>query len=93
MYLHLGQDTLVNTKDIIGLFDLDNTTLSKDTRDTLAMAEKQGRVVNVSFELPKSFVVTAGNPHQVYISQLGTDTLKKRYESSIKSKQIMNKLF
>ena len=57
MYLHLGQDALVKTSDVIGIFDLDNTTVSKNTRDFLARAEKKGRVVNVAADLPKTFVV------------------------------------
>ena len=90
MYLHLGQETLVNTRDVIGLFDMDTTTLSKHTRDYLAAAEKGGQVVNVSMELPKSFVVTAGADQHVYISQLSAVTLKKRYDIQIKSKQIID---
>lgn len=84
MYLHLGKEILVNTKDIIGLFDLDTTTLSKDSRTYLARAEKKGQVVNVSQELPKSFVVTAGTDHSVYISQLSASTLKKTIRSTNK---------
>ena len=61
MYLHLGNEKVVPHSEIIGLFDLDTTTVSKITRDFLARAEKEGRVVNVSYELPKSFVV-CGNP-------------------------------
>lgn len=83
MYLHLGRETLLNTKDMIGLFDLDTSTLSKNTRDFLSKAEKAGQVKNVSTELPKSFVVKAGRKAKktgqtVYISQLGASTLKKR---------------
>lgn len=59
MYLHLGQETLANTREIIGLFDLDTTSVSTRTRQYLAAAEKAGQVVNVSTELPKSFVVVA----------------------------------
>lgn len=88
MFLHLGQDTVVNTKNIIGLFDLDTTTIARDTRDYLAKAEKDGHVVNVSTELPKSFVVTAGADEGVYISQLSAITLKKRYDVQINSKQM-----
>ena len=29
MYLHLGQDTILRTKEILGIFDLDTPTLSK----------------------------------------------------------------
>lgn len=27
MYLHLGQDTIVNQRDIVGVFDMDNSTI------------------------------------------------------------------
>ena len=35
MYLHLGQDTVITTKSIIGIFDMDRCTVSKKTRDYL----------------------------------------------------------
>ena len=79
MYLHLGQSTLVKTKDIIGIFDLDTATVAKPTRDFLTKAEKEGRVINVTFELPKSFIVcNEDNEIKVYISQLSSTTLLKR---------------
>ena len=82
MYLHLGQSTLVKTKDIIGIFDLDTATVAKSTRDFLTMAEKQGRVINVTFELPKSFIVCSeDNEIKVYISQLSSTTLLKRADN------------
>ena len=52
MYLHLGQDTIVNQRDIVGVFDMDNSTISRHTRSFLSKAQKEGRVVNVSMELP-----------------------------------------
>ena len=54
MYLHLGQDTVVRSREVVGIFDLENTTISKLTKEFLTQAEKQGRVRNVSYELPKS---------------------------------------
>ena len=78
MYLHLGQDTILRTKEILGIFVLDTATLSKHTRDFLARAEKEGRVVNVTGELPKSFIVTQGQASGVYITQISAATLKKR---------------
>ncbi len=81
MYIHLGQDTLVKKSDIIGIFDLDTATVSKRTRDYLNKAEKNGMVVNVSTELPKSFIVCQqGNEKKIYISQISTATLLKRSE-------------
>jgi len=57
MYLHLGQGVVVPEADIIGVFDLDNTTGSHITRKFLGDAEKAGKVISVSSELPNSFVI------------------------------------
>lgn len=79
MYLHLGQDTVVTTESIVAMFDIDACTISKKTRDFLANAEKNGRVINVSFELPRSFVVCEKKGETtVFISQLSTKTLLNR---------------
>lgn len=84
MFLHLGQDTIIRQDEIVGIFDLDNTTVSKKTRDYLTQKEKEGRVKNVSFELPKSFVVTVNSKKEVtvYITQISTMTLLKRAENN-----------
>ena len=79
MYLHLGQDTVITTDSIVAMFDIDACTVSKKTRDFLAAAQKNGEVVNVSFELPRSFVVCRRDGTTVvYISQLSTKTLGRR---------------
>ena len=51
MYLHLGQNTVVSSEDVIGIFDLDSTTVSKHTRKFLEQGQKQGKVITVSYEL------------------------------------------
>lgn len=79
MYVHLGMDSVVREDDIIGIFDLDSTTISKHTRKFLNFAEKEKKVINVSFELPKSFVLCGKKKDtKVYISQLSSSTLYKR---------------
>ena len=40
MYLSIGNDLAVRESSIIGIFDLDNTSTSKRTRDFLTKAEK-----------------------------------------------------
>lgn len=81
-YLHLGQDTVVPQEDILGVFDTDNSTQSYITREYLRLAEKKGRVVDISGQLPKSFVVVADKKGvKVYLSQLSSATLLKRSES------------
>lgn len=84
MYLHLGQNEIVSDHRIIGIFDLDKCSTSKRTRDYLAAAEEEGVVLDVSGDLPKSFVVCDHpyHPQIVYLSQLNPSTLKNRAESS-----------
>ena len=82
MYLHLGQNVLVPKKSVIGVFDMDNTTQSKWTVKFLNQAEKEGRLINISDDIPKSFIVCDHPYHRqiVYISQLNSSTLAKRSE-------------
>lgn len=79
MYLHLGENTVVRTDSIIGIFDMDTSTISKWTKNYLSNATKNKRVINVSMELPKSFVVcNENNEIKVYVSQISSQTLMKR---------------
>ena len=80
MYLHLGQNTVIRGDQMIGIFDLENTTVSKITREYLAARQKHGEVVNVSMEIPKSFVVCCDRRKaaKVYVSQISAATLLKR---------------
>ena len=79
MYLHLGQNIIVPEKSVIGIFDLDNTTGSRITRGFLSNAETSGSIINVSDELPKSFIVChEKGKTAVYLSQLSSQTLLKR---------------
>lgn len=85
MYLHLGQDVVVRQQDIVGVFDMENTTISRYTRSYLSKAEKGGRVEYVSMDLPKSFIVCDPEKKQghkqkdtVYVSQISPATLRKR---------------
>lgn len=86
MYLHLGQNTVITFDEIIGIFDLDNTTVAKKTRDYLSLAQKEGRVIEVSNELPKSFIVCKNKEGKIiiYLSQISTTTLLKRTEEPFK---------
>lgn len=80
MYISLGQDANVTDKNILGIFDLDNTTVMKSTREYINTASKKNECVTVSMEeLPKSFVVTIENGKRtVYISPFNTSTIYKR---------------
>lgn len=82
MYLHIGQETTIKTQDIIAVFDLDTSTVSKATRDYLSKMEKEKRVITVSYELPKSFILTQNEKQGelIFLSQLSSQTILKRAE-------------
>ncbi len=82
MYLHLGNDVVVDMSTVIGIFDMDNTTVSHETRNFLQKAQKDGMVIDVAEDLPKSFIVTeSGGKTCVYISSLASRTLYGRAKS------------
>ncbi len=78
MYLSIGNDMAVRDSSIIGIFDMDNTTTDKRTREFLSAAEKDGAVIPCD-DLPKSFVLTAEYGMQkVHLTALSSSTLEKR---------------
>ena len=78
MYLSIGNDMAVREKSIIGIFDMDNTSTSKRTREFLSKAEQNGEVVPCD-DLPKSFVLTAEyGLARIDLTALSAATLEKR---------------
>ena len=79
MYLRVEENIIVNSKDIIGIFDMDNTTVSRLGRTFLAKSEKNGLIINSTDDLPKSFVVTNEDKNtRIFISSVSSKILAKR---------------
>ena len=84
MYLHIGKDSVVRSDDILGIFDIERSSISAITKEYLAGAQHLGVVINVTDELPKSFIICIPKgtklqiDSKVYISQISTTTLFKR---------------
>jgi len=89
MFLHLGGDMVVYTKDIIAILDIESTLKSKHSRDFLNTCEEEGFVIRVTNEDPRSFVITerveiathkrkAIRKIIVYYSPISAPTLQKR---------------
>ena len=86
MYLHLGQGVVVPYRDVLALFDLDNTSCSKWTRKFLAEAQKAGAVVEATDELPKSFLVAAEyGQTRVYLTKYNAAILQRRLQEPQRS--------
>ncbi len=72
---------VVNDRDIVGIFDIDYCSVDRRTRDFLSRAQKEGRIVDVSQEIPKSFIVVRSDDgEKVYITNISPATLTRRSE-------------
>jgi len=83
MYLHAGNNKNIREKNIIGIFDIENSTLSDITKKYLSDAEKRGEMENAAGdELPKSFIVyfDKNQEYKICFSQLSTSALDGRIE-------------
>jgi len=79
MYLHLGGDICVPTKDIVAVMDMETSSTSKITREFFKHIQKNSEVVSVNEDLPKSYVIVNKNGvTTVYISPISSQTLVKR---------------
>ena len=79
MLLHIGNETIVNSKNIIGLFDLEKTSVKKDVKKFLKNATKKETIVNVSYEMPKTFILCCENDCEtIYVTALSVNTLIRR---------------
>ncbi|MCL2301442.1 MAG: DUF370 domain-containing protein [Firmicutes bacterium] len=73
----IGPGVLCERDDIVGIFDLDTTTVSKHTREFLRRAQEAGAVVTVGDDLPQTFVAAGEN---VYLSPQSSANLAKKLE-------------
>ena len=79
MYVSIGGGFAVRDEDIVAVFDMDNATYSRITRDALSAAEKRGEVINAAEDLPRSFIICEdGGVSKTYLSQLSSAALSRR---------------
>ncbi len=80
IYLNVGSGKSIREKDIIGIFDMDTSTVSPITRKLLSEAEKARRTEFPSYEIPKSFIlyVSEDGAIKVCFSQFSSVSLLGR---------------
>ena len=87
MYLSIGNDMAVREKSVIGIFDLDNTTVTPRGREFIQRAEKEGSLIPCD-DLPKSFVLTCEyGMDRIYLTSLNAATLEKRFRRDVYTKE------
>jgi ribosomal protein S8 len=79
MFLHIGGDVVLPLRNIIAIMDIESTTVSKDTKEFLKIAEEEGFIESISHDLPKSFIITEiDKKSRIYLSPISSVTLQKR---------------
>ena len=80
IYLNVGAGKSIREKDIVGIFDMDTSTVSPTTRKLLSEAEKARRTEFPSYEIPKSFIIYRADDGQtkVCFSQFSSASLLGR---------------
>ena len=84
MYLHIGNGINIRKKDIIGIFDLDSSTVSSITKKYISKNEKEGNVRYEDTDLPRTFVLfeNKNGEHKIELSRISSQGLKIRAEGN-----------
>ena len=85
MYLHIGNGITVRKKDVIGIFDLDSSTVSSVTKKYISKNEREGNILYLDSDLPRTFVLHEENSGQekkykIKLSRISSQGLKIRAE-------------
>jgi extracellular matrix regulatory protein B len=75
MFIHLGEDVVIRSSDVVTILDRQLLTTSEVTNEFIDRYKKDGLVVDISGDTAKSIVVTTDT---VYLSPLSSITLKRR---------------
>ncbi|MDQ0415187.1 extracellular matrix regulator RemB [Mesobacillus stamsii] len=77
MYMHVGEEVLVRTKDIIAIIAMESVSFSMFMEEFIAKQDRE--IVQLTKGSIKSIIVT---DNQIYYSPLASGTLKKRSQKS-----------
>ena len=88
MFLHVGNNMNIRERDIIGIFDMDNATISSTTRRFLGEYQKKDAIISAAEELPKSFILFKNNENnKICFSPLAAASLNGRLSTAVKRKK------
>ncbi len=79
MFLHLGENVMIRTKDIVMIFNIETSSYSCDTTNFLKLAEEDGFVEKIGNEKLKSCIVAEiSRKSKIFLSPISSVTLLKR---------------
>lgn len=74
MFIHLGNDNVIQSKQIVSIVDQSLIAMSADMEEMIKNARKKGKVLGTADDA-KSIVITEDT---IYYSSLAVPTLQKR---------------
>lgn len=80
MFVHLGADVVIPTKEIVAIIDMSLVESSEITAEFFRVAAEEDFVRDISQGSRKSMVLTS---RTIYISPISTLTLKNRAENML----------
>ena len=81
MFLHIGNNNIINSKNIIGIFNIKNLQNTKEYRNIIQDLEKNNNLQINNYENQKTLVLTKDkNKFKGYITNISSITLAKRVQ-------------
>lgn len=81
MFLHIGSNSIIKKKDIIGFFDIDSKSTPETTKKFLRRQEKAKKTETAGYDIPKTFILVSDKKEdRVIFTQLSAKTLAGRAE-------------
>ena len=78
MFINISKDTIIRTKDIIGIFNLDYIRNTKEYKNFLSNMIEKKEIEKIS-EKERTFILTNNNKNtKGYITNISTNTIVKR---------------
>lgn len=79
MYVHIGKDIIIESKNIIAIFDTQTLQKKNSLENICKNLKISDKIVDVSDNNPKSLIITnKSNKTKGYISNISSTTLGKR---------------
>ena len=79
MYIHIGKDFIINSKNIIAIFNIDYVKNTKEYKELYKSMEENNEIIKISDKKAKSFILLEENQKKkAYITNISVNTIGKR---------------
>jgi ABC-type lipoprotein release transport system permease subunit len=79
MYLHIGNNNVINSKNIIGIFNIETIKKTDEYKKIIKKIKEKNNLNNISENTEKTLVLTEQEKHtKAYITNISSITLGKR---------------